>query len=1258
MATAPATHLLPPDTDRTEADAVAWMRALVGPVWRRAWQGEADGRDEALLLFERAVSAAYAAGGHARQLALLAGGWLHLVLDRDPTGLAWQLDELLPAPLGPTLRELLDRRDRGLPALRALWQPVRFARVRSELDHQTRIQPTLRASPGPEILQEARQDAWALLEAARNPANPPPRALDVLVKDPEEWAGEHRGPHFLLRGVKVWNSLHRELVRYQELARELVDAWTDEPLPAAILDDALLETARALYPPDPDLSAVFVFDLGLDHAQLPPVLQPRATLDALSVSARQWTVHDKVSALAIAREALAAAERLPEPAWVVEASAELRRLRDDAQALRARASQRLAATHDADARAQLQEVVEFLNEAIGLLDQGQSRQAAEWVGVARTTLDEALNDAALADQEARAATRFARLQAARRLPPEVSAAPVADTEGFEEALRALDGAWERATQELSARLDRARQAAERLPVAADRETATALRRAATDTLQAGDLRQALHFADGLDRHVNGRRDALLTRLDGDRQSLLVRARRAGMSPREERDLATALARSRDRADAGLAADITPLVRWVEALESDALARLAVLFVAEDDEAVPALFWETGIAAEPRRVGRVPAKGAAPGRLLLRDVDGHLDKLPGRRERLLPVVRVRGRAEEVPEVPEWLKATSGRFFVEADDAVHGPYAVRDGVVGPNDPRGLVATLDREAFWSLFGRLELPGQRPAEAHVLEPPTLEHLLAEGGQVLDRLDADQLRGWLTTFLDGLDGVSPDALESAINRLHAMDLPPRVLADRLATLTPVLAAARQLASARDAAVATFLASPDGEAAIDAAARAIVAERADLLDEVARQEQARLEQALHDLQGQEARARQALTHLKQEVAAAEGLAEDARFRLLARWGLDAPGARAEARSEVRLATRVPQAPADAESPASLAELAEDVANALELPAAEAANLLLTVATGWWTLLAGPPGVGKSTRVRRLLHRLGHGPRDGRYLELVVRRDWHDDAALFGFWHPGTQRWEASSEGLVERLLVASEAARRQDGGLYAVVLEELNLASPEHYLARPISALEDEAPTLRLYGRDVVPANAHVYPAQFPVHDNVRWLGTVNVDDTTERLSPRFLSRASVLWVEPDPRTLLRGALPSLPVPRPVRWDAVTRLAAVAPPVDLGPIAPLVELLHDEAVPGAPTPRALAGIRRYLAAAQGVMDTRDAMDFQVLQRVLPSLRGVGHRYRALFDRLADLATQRGWHRSAARLRRVRVRGEEAGDYYDVFHGGL
>ncbi len=169
----------------------------------------------------------------------------------------------------------------------------------------------------------------------------------------------------------------------------------------------------------------------------------------------------------------------------------------------------------------------------------------------------------------------------------------------------------------------------------------------------------------------------------------------------------------------------------------------------------------------------------------------------------------------------------------------------------------------------------------------------------------------------------------------------------------------------------------------------------------------------------------------------------------------------------------------------------------------------------------------------------------------------------------------------------------------------------------------------------------------------MRLIGTVNVDDTVERLSPRFLSRASVLWIDPPTRTV-RTQLPTAAPPAAIRWPELQ--AALPGPVDdLGELEHVLRFLTEQRIAGAPTYRARAAIARFLGASSGLIPRTEAEDLQILQRVLPPLRGVGPRWRTILDRLALHLDRGGWGRSAARVRDLRTRGEELGDWYDFFH---
>jgi len=473
---------------------------------------------------------------------------------------------------------------------------------------------------------------------------------------------------------------------------------------------------------------------------------------------------------------------------------------------------------------------------------------------------------------------------------------------------------------------------------------------------------------------------------------------------------------------------------------------------------------------------------------------------------------------------------------------------------------------------------------------------------------------------------------------------------------------AHQIEVLRERAVTAYLASEEGQAAVAQAAAAVVQRdeghiraqvalrRATLEAELATLEHRRstlTERLAEDERVAGAR----LSEVRGEIADAEALLEDRKLALLARFSSSAVTPNAPA-PRAAVATPIRAAPFPHVALPPLRELVETVAQGT-WGSDQVANLLVSILTGRWTLLAGLPGVGKSTFVRSVLSRLGHGPESGRFLELVVRRDWQDDTPLFGFWHPTHHAWEPSSEGFVEHLLRASDDHAAGHGGVYPVLVEELNLASPEYYLARPISALEAARPAVRLYDPELTPSNAARYPATFAIPDAVRLLATVNVDDTVERLSPRFLSRASVIWVEPQPDGPTWKAEDDAPRVV-VRWDALS--AAVAgPPGELGDVEKLLRFLVDRRVPGAPTARTRAAIARYLGASHGLLERKRAEDLQILQRVLPPLRGVGPRWRSLLEDMVKLLARHGWTLSAEHASDLRERGEELGDWYDFFH---
>src|SRR5262249_39792367 len=100
-------------------------------------------------------------------------------------------------------------------------------------------------------------------------------------------------------------------------------------------------------------------------------------------------------------------------------------------------------------------------------------------------------------------------------------------------------------------------------------------------------------------------------------------------------------------------------------------------------------------------------------------------------------------------------------------------------------------------------------------------------------------------------------------------------------------------------------------------------------------------------------------------------------------------------------------------------------------------------------------------------------------------------------------------------LIAASLDRQQDrGGIYLVCLDEMNLARVEHYFAQFLSVLElpPDKRFLTLFAPGLVKPGDPYHPYQrLPLGDSLRFLGTVNIDETTHFFSPKVLDRSQVV---------------------------------------------------------------------------------------------------------------------------------------------------
>lgn len=565
---------------------------------------------------------------------------------------------------------------------------------------------------------------------------------------------------------------------------------------------------------------------------------------------------------------------------------------------------------------------------------------------------------------------------------------------------------------------------------------------------------------------------------------------------------------------------------------------------------------------------------------------------------------------------------------------------------------------------------------------------LSARSSRAHDRLPAQELAEWFVRLRNILD-VPEEVLRKFRNAPDLLaDATPEIIRQRYRRLSTLIHTLDAFQSERTAAAARYLESEAGQVQVKALMDREVERRAKAIDEeVAKlkrdqsKEKYRLQREWDQLHAEQERKKKQLREemeaLEKERAVSGAAAEAIRQSVAT--GVSELAAKlkeelplfAALTAGVRPAVVVPNGENASNSPAvattrwgnvtipqSTKELAavEDESAIVDHLALELAaeglyftrefisNLFVLLKSSALNLIMGPPGYGKSSVVGGLSRALGHG---NALLEIAVRRTWSDDRYLLGFYDTFHGRFDPGPTGLATRLLQAQRDWEKDKAGLYLILLDEFNLAAPEYYFSQLLQVLTrpvEQEKVIRLFDAASVPGSTEQTISQLVLKPNVSFWGTINYDETTERLSPRLLDRTGMIFlgvrdIVPaggvEARRGGKGLLARQLVERFVKpatecpeecWQAIEPLLAFLkkPSDDFGPGTDL-------------SPRVLDAIERYLANSKGLLSPERAADFAFEQRVLPVLRGRGPKFTARIRALVDRLSEKGLSRSAAHV---------------------
>lgn len=339
------------------------------------------------------------------------------------------------------------------------------------------------------------------------------------------------------------------------------------------------------------------------------------------------------------------------------------------------------------------------------------------------------------------------------------------------------------------------------------------------------------------------------------------------------------------------------------------------------------------------------------------------------------------------------------------------------------------------------------------------------------------------------------------------------------------------------------------------------------------------------------------------------------------------------------------------------------------------SVFIALTQSFLSILAGPPGTGKTSAAGIFAHALGlttvhawlrktagivHWPAEGfsdRYLPVSVERGWTSKRDFIGFHNSLSNRFDSPDIRRYEAFRTLDAEKRAGTAKLpYFILLDEANLSPIEFYWADFMNVADKQSDfsfiTLGDDERCMIP-------------ETLRFIATINSDFTTENLSPRLIDRAAVISL-PEPKwddIFDAERVPDFDESRPlITADALKELFGPKS-IQASMRRDLRERLDALCTPlasvGTPvSPRTKRALINQVSAGMTLFEARDgrqpyqtAVDYAALQRLLPKINGAGDRYRAALESMIAVCEKGRMDLCAERIRAIVAQGdEEAGEY--------
>lgn len=319
---------------------------------------------------------------------------------------------------------------------------------------------------------------------------------------------------------------------------------------------------------------------------------------------------------------------------------------------------------------------------------------------------------------------------------------------------------------------------------------------------------------------------------------------------------------------------------------------------------------------------------------------------------------------------------------------------------------------------------------------------------------------------------------------------------------------------------------------------------------------------------------------------------------------------------------------------------------------EAYNYLISVVQNYITVFAGEPGTGKTSLCKLLAKTLGLY--DSRFAEILVERGWTSSKDLIGYYNPLTKEIEKTQPKFSDCMEQLSlENANNIVEAPYFVLLDEANLSTIEFYWSHFNYYCDNPTHQVVSY------SNGQKY--EFGAE--LKFLATINYDQTTADLSPRFLDRAWVISMNPvSVDAIVSGLVDESVVGNNEEIISLESLKSVfdwhnVKEKKMNPITKTrLDRIVDKMKEGNHTisARSLHAISHYYLVAEEYMSSKEVvLDYAISQKILPCISGNGKKYGEFLNGLMSICKENQLNKSASIISKIIDRAEH--EFYGFFN---